>query len=904
MADDRITGLFQEDLLTLLCFDYEHAKFIRNVVDVELFEGLYREVASTLYYFIDTHEDVPGDGLATVFDEILEGKDSRKAKLFEGILQNLFDHIDDVNGKHSIHKLMGFIHKQKMKGGIIEAAAVLQSDVEDAVDEACNIMTQAMKKEEDVFYPGLMLSDTNRALEFLDFGIGSEFSTGIPELDMSGLGPNRKELWLYIAPAKTGKCILEGSLVTLDTGERKPIEQICKEGYSKVISINDQNGKYVVTNVIEHYENGKKPCYEVTTRSGRKITVTGEHPFLTADGWKNVKDIPIGGSVAVPRKFGYWGTEVLEKEKIRYLAYMLADGCLVKKRCHSFTKNDPDLREDFIHCVRTIGSDITWADHQTCYIVNNKDFKAKHGHNPCLEFILDLGLGGKKSIEKHIPEFVFGLTKKLTSEFLRVLFSCDGSVYPNTIEYCSSSEDFIRGVSTLLTKFGLVHKLRKTKLSYVVTISDKKNLKEFKKLIGFHCSRKKNKFDVILKSIENKIERSFIDCVPNDVVKVVYEFVRNEKLHSEDRETLQQNSKRGRGISKTRSDLIIKRNPDVDFNIYFSDNILWDPIVSRTFVGEKQTYDLTVDEHHNFIANDVIVHNTWMLINLAKRALMQKKKVCHITLEMSEERMAMRYFQNMLAITKRQTDAITRWEFERQDPNDRFSEIVDITPHDIRKEFQNDRKTKNKKKKKILLSFDLPNIRKLLLEKINKRGEGLHDIFSRLCIRQFPTGSLTVNGLKAYLDSLENVHKFRPDLLIIDYPDIMTIPGNDHRLGLGELFKDIRGIAVERDMAVASVTQSSKEGAKAKVVRSTHAAEDWSKIATADTIITYSQTTMEARMNLARLLVANARNDRDGFMILISQEYALGQFVMDSAPMYEDYWSVVEGDNEEDGDDD
>jgi replicative DNA helicase len=39
-------------------------------------------------------------------------------------------------------------------------------------------------------------------------------------------------------------------------------------------------------------------------------------------------------------------------------------------------------------------------------------------------------------------------------------------------------------------------------------------------------------------------------------------------------------------------------------------DIYWDEIVSIDSCGEMPVYDLTVDEHHNFVANDIVVHNS------------------------------------------------------------------------------------------------------------------------------------------------------------------------------------------------------------------------------------------------------------------------------------------------------
>jgi DNA polymerase-3 subunit alpha len=39
-------------------------------------------------------------------------------------------------------------------------------------------------------------------------------------------------------------------------------------------------------------------------------------------------------------------------------------------------------------------------------------------------------------------------------------------------------------------------------------------------------------------------------------------------------------------------------------------DIYWDEVVSIEYVGEKRTFDLTVEGAHNFIANDILVHNS------------------------------------------------------------------------------------------------------------------------------------------------------------------------------------------------------------------------------------------------------------------------------------------------------
>ncbi|MGB3512789.1 MAG: replicative DNA helicase, partial [Microcoleaceae cyanobacterium] len=72
-------------------------------------------------------------------------------------------------------------------------------------------------------------------------------------------------------------------------------------------------------------------------------------------------------------------------------------------------------------------------------------------------------------------------------------------------------------------------------------------------------------------------------------------------------------------------------------------DIYWDEIVSITAVGEKQVYDLTVPETHNFVANDICLHNTSFAVNIGHSiAANLKLPVAIFSLEMSKEQLVLR----------------------------------------------------------------------------------------------------------------------------------------------------------------------------------------------------------------------------------------------------------------------
>ena len=74
-----------------------------------------------------------------------------------------------------------------------------------------------------------------------------------------------------------------------------------------------------------------------------------------------------------------------------------------------------------------------------------------------------------------------------------------------------------------------------------------------------------------------------------------------------------------------------------------SPDIYWDEIVSIEDIGEQQVYDLTVPDGENFIAQDVIVHNTAMALSLAHNtSLKHGHTVALFSLEMSKEQLVAR----------------------------------------------------------------------------------------------------------------------------------------------------------------------------------------------------------------------------------------------------------------------
>ena len=98
-----------------------------------------------------------------------------------------------------------------------------------------------------------------------------------------------------------------------------------------------------------------------------------------------------------------------------------------------------------------------------------------------------------------------------------------------------------------------------------------------------------------------------------------------------------------------------------------ANDIYWDEIVAIALVGNKQVYDLTIPETHNFVANDICVHNTSFALNIANNiAKQQNLPVAIFSLEMSREQLAQRMLASEAKIpsNRLRSGRISQNEFE------------------------------------------------------------------------------------------------------------------------------------------------------------------------------------------------------------------------------------------------
>jgi replicative DNA helicase len=534
---------------------------------------------------------------------------------------------------------------------IQEIGFSLPEDVDQAVDQAEEIIYNVADRRlrDSVKHLRGLLSENMEALEKLaDRGESvTGVSTGFPDLDDYTSGFQPSNFIVVAARPGMGKCLAEDSLVCdPSTGEQLTIRRFVEEKRQSILSLNSE-GSLKPAAVTDWIDNGVRPCFKLTTRLGRTIEATDNHPFLTVDGWTPLADLGVGRKIAIAADMPVEGDgSSWSKEQIRLLAYYLAEGGLTGT-VPRFTNGDPEIVADFEACVSSAFPEVT-VRRETPFTYVVRQTIRRRSPNDVTLWLRDLGLMGKNALQKRFVDEVWRFSQPQMAEFLKALFSCDGTIYSmqgyGRIEFTVASEGLAEDVHKALLRFGIIAKLwRKTERSWRVEITEPTSIQIYQAAIGW---------------LGEKTRRIYRDSVgprhtnnghlPQEVWTQVRKAAESAGLSlselSRRAGESMSNVHTNRGLPRVRLARYAEILDSDDLRWLASTDLYWDQIIAIEPVGSRRVFDLTIPESHNFVAEGIVVHNSSLLNDFALScALKTRKPVMMFNLEMSRHELTRRF---------------------------------------------------------------------------------------------------------------------------------------------------------------------------------------------------------------------------------------------------------------------
>jgi replicative DNA helicase len=489
-----------------------------------------------------------------------------------------------------------------------------------------------------------------------DQSVISGVPSGFSDLDAKTGGFQKSDLIIIAARPGVGKCVIWSTLVDdPETGSRTTIEEFVQRKRPSVFGLSPR-GRIESRQVGAWVDSGVKPCFAVTTQSGRRVEVTGHHPFLTVSGWQPLHDLIKGDAIAVPRQLAIFGHEEMPARLARLLGYFIGDGAL-SRGAPEFINVDPEIIDDFRMAITT--------HFPTCHITQRGPHYRVFGYfaktkvpanrfNPLVRWLKEFGLWGKKAEVKRFPDAVWRWDRETLRELIRALMSCDGSIFAiqngrPRIEFAVASEGLAKDVHHAFVRFGIVSRFyRKSERCWRVQITDSDSVNAYQREIGW-IGEKTKRFPLDLPTFRGN---------NGHLPTVVWTMVRQaaamqglgwsklavlsgERAHTSKFETY--NPRTNHGLSQRRLGIFNEVLEDWWLSELANPELYWDRIVSIEPTGEHQVYDLSVPSGANFIAEDVLLHNTSLTLNIAQHASIQYKiPVAIFSLEMSEQQLVTR----------------------------------------------------------------------------------------------------------------------------------------------------------------------------------------------------------------------------------------------------------------------
>ncbi|CAN2042044.1 Replicative DNA helicase [Candidatus Magnetomoraceae bacterium gMMP-15] len=541
------------------------------------------------------------------------------------------------------------------------AAANLLSDAPIFIDDSPSISAielrakaRRLAMENDlglIIVDYLQLMKTREGAERRDLAIGEISGSfkalakelNIPVIALSQLNrklEERGDKRPLLADLRESGCLAGDSIITnSDTGERYTIKELANHKDKLPIKTKalDKDLKLKDFKINNAFFSGIKKVYEVKTKSGRTIKATANHKFYRIDGWNRLDCLNIGDKIAIPEKIKLnIQNNPLTNNELILIAHLLGDGCILESQQYHYTNSDMEnikivnktVKELFNIDARIVKQKSWWHTYFP------SPYHLTHGvRHPITNWFEQLKIERVHSYDKKIPERVFLCDNHGVKLFLKHLWATDGSISTKKIKgrkdsvsvyYCSTSIVLCKQVQSLLLRIGIISKLTKIKQVknnkeyrpiYYVIIQSKHNLLNFLENINSYGKRGEN----TLKYIQNlhKIkENPNNGCIDKAAWKLFIEPAKNKaKISWRKFAQLLEMSYSGsslfkNGISKARMKRISNFFNELKLNNIANSEIYWDEIVSIIQFDKEETYDITVENAHNFIANDIIVHNS------------------------------------------------------------------------------------------------------------------------------------------------------------------------------------------------------------------------------------------------------------------------------------------------------
>lgn len=400
---------------------------------------------------------------------------------------------------------------------------------------------------------------------------------------------------------RLGKCIAgDQRILDAETGAYQTVESLYKRQI-KQTSLFSLQDDYTIeaSGSFDIQSNGLKPVFEVKTKHGARVELTGNHPVLTIEGWKEVDLLKIGESIAVPKELAAFGSDAPGIAYAKMAGYITAT--------HQETKKGPILAFNsktitpvVAELAKELGIMLVKKTEQNFFFYDAK------GTFDTIVNEREIG----------IPKEVFTYDKTHLAVFLAALYDANSWNYSERIVEIglgSRNNRFSRDVKHLLLRFGIDSNIIQRDLGgkpyYQLMIYSKRHVVSFIQKISLYGEKDYSETEIYARTMNER---------ENTIPSKIWEKIEERRIEKGLKKYQVTGNKEEKfkvkiGLSEEKAHRYAHNlEMPLLYDLAHSD-VYWEEVISITPIGEKQTYDVSVPETHNLIVEDIVVHNTWTM---------------------------------------------------------------------------------------------------------------------------------------------------------------------------------------------------------------------------------------------------------------------------------------------------